>query len=123
MLNSVGLQGPGVEAWLADELPGPQGRGRPNVVASIWGRRVEDYAAAASLLAERAGLRRRRRGERQLPEPRGPKPHVRPLALGDGRGRGGLGGLRAAALGQALAEHLRARLGRTSRARERGPRP
>jgi dihydroorotate dehydrogenase (NAD+) catalytic subunit len=50
MLNSVGLQGPGVEAWLADELPALKAAGA-NVVVSIWGRRVEDYAAAASLLS------------------------------------------------------------------------
>jgi len=50
MLNSVGLQGPGVEAWLSDELPALEAAGA-SVVASIWGRRVEDYEAAASLLA------------------------------------------------------------------------
>jgi dihydroorotate dehydrogenase (NAD+) catalytic subunit len=50
MLNSVGLQGPGVEAWLAEELPALVAAGA-RVVASIWGRRVEDYAAAARLLA------------------------------------------------------------------------
>jgi dihydroorotate dehydrogenase (NAD+) catalytic subunit len=51
MLNGVGLQGPGVGAWLTEELPGLQACGA-RVVASIWGRRVEDYARAASLLAE-----------------------------------------------------------------------
>jgi dihydroorotate dehydrogenase (NAD+) catalytic subunit len=50
MLNGVGLQGLGVEAWLAEELPGLQACGA-RVVVSIWGRRVEDYAAAASALA------------------------------------------------------------------------
>jgi dihydroorotate dehydrogenase (NAD+) catalytic subunit len=50
MLNSVGLQGPGVEAWLSDELPALEASGA-RVVASIWGRRVEDYEAAALLLA------------------------------------------------------------------------
>jgi dihydroorotate dehydrogenase (NAD+) catalytic subunit len=51
MLNGVGLQGPGVEAWMTDELPALAASGA-SVVASIWGRRVEDYARAASLLAE-----------------------------------------------------------------------
>src|SRR5207244_849280 len=46
MLNSVGLQGPGVEAWLRDELPPLLATGA-TVVASIWGRTVDEYAAAA----------------------------------------------------------------------------
>ena len=50
MLNSVGLQGPGVAAWLIDELPDLEASGA-RVVVSIWGRRVEDYERAASLLA------------------------------------------------------------------------
>jgi dihydroorotate dehydrogenase (NAD+) catalytic subunit len=50
MLNSVGLQGLGVKAWLTDELPALEACGA-RVVASIWGRRVEDFAAAAELLA------------------------------------------------------------------------
>ena len=49
MLNSVGLQGPGVDAWLAEELPALE-RAGARVVASIWGRRVEDYAKAAAAL-------------------------------------------------------------------------
>jgi len=51
MLNSVGLQGPGVEAWLEHELPGLEASGA-RVVASIWGRRIDDYARAASMLAD-----------------------------------------------------------------------
>jgi len=51
MLNGVGLQGPGVAAWLIDELPALEASGA-RVVVSIWGRRVEDYARAASLLAQ-----------------------------------------------------------------------
>lgn len=50
MLNSVGLQGPGVAAWLAEELPALAATGA-KVVVSIWGRTVEEYAAAAELLA------------------------------------------------------------------------
>ncbi len=50
MLNSVGLQGPGVQAWLEADLPALVAAGA-RVVVSIWGRTVEDYGAAASLLA------------------------------------------------------------------------
>lgn len=50
MLNSVGLQGPGVAAWRERDLPGLVDRGA-RVVASIWGRTVDDYARAAELLA------------------------------------------------------------------------
>ncbi len=50
MINSVGLQGPGVPAWLADELPLLQAAGA-RVVVSIWGSTVDDYAAAAEALA------------------------------------------------------------------------
>lgn len=50
MLNSVGLQGPGVEAWLEHDLPGLLATGA-RVVASIWGRTVEEFARAAELLA------------------------------------------------------------------------
>lgn len=51
MLNSVGLQGPGVEHWRTHELPDVLARGA-TVVASIWGRSVEDYADAAAALAD-----------------------------------------------------------------------
>ncbi|MCU1491051.1 MAG: Dihydroorotate dehydrogenase [Acidimicrobiaceae bacterium] len=50
MLNSVGLQGLGVRAWLEDELPALEASGA-TVVASIWGRTVEEFARAAELLA------------------------------------------------------------------------
>ena len=51
MLNSVGLQGPGVEAWLAHDLPALAATGA-RVVASIWGRTVDEFARAAELLAD-----------------------------------------------------------------------
>ncbi len=50
MLNSVGLQGPGVDQWMHDDLPALISRGA-TVVASIWGRTLDDYAAAALTLA------------------------------------------------------------------------
>ena len=50
MINAVGLQGPGVEYWLAHELPKLISTGA-SVVCSIWGRSVEDYALASQMLA------------------------------------------------------------------------
>jgi dihydroorotate dehydrogenase (NAD+) catalytic subunit len=50
MLNSVGLQGPGVRRWLAEDLP-PLVEAGARVVASIWGRTVDEFEAAASELA------------------------------------------------------------------------
>jgi dihydroorotate dehydrogenase (NAD+) catalytic subunit len=50
MLNSVGLQNAGVEAWLERELPELRAAGA-RVVASIWGFTVEAYEKAASMLA------------------------------------------------------------------------
>jgi dihydroorotate dehydrogenase (NAD+) catalytic subunit len=50
MLNSVGLQGPGVARWLEEDLPGLEVAGA-TVVASIWGRTVAEFAAAADLLS------------------------------------------------------------------------
>ena len=51
MLNSVGLQNPGVETWLERDLPRLEARGA-RVVASIWGFTVESYDKAAAMLAE-----------------------------------------------------------------------
>src|SRR3954452_24977737 len=50
MINAVGLQGPGVEAWLRDELPALVATDA-RIVVSIWGRSVEDYRRAAAMLA------------------------------------------------------------------------
>jgi dihydroorotate dehydrogenase (NAD+) catalytic subunit len=50
MLNAVGLQGPGVARWLVDDLPALLATGA-TVVASIWGRSVDDFRLAAELLA------------------------------------------------------------------------
>ena len=50
MINAVGLQGPGVEHWLAHELPDLLETGA-TVVCSIWGRSVDEYRQAADMLA------------------------------------------------------------------------
>ncbi len=49
MMNSVGLQGPGVAGWVADELPALRASGA-RIVASIWGRTVDEYRQAAEAL-------------------------------------------------------------------------
>ncbi|MGH9152114.1 MAG: dihydroorotate dehydrogenase [Acidimicrobiales bacterium] len=51
MLNSIGLHGPGVEAWLERDLPPLLATGA-RVVASIWGTSVEGYGRAAAMLAD-----------------------------------------------------------------------
>ncbi len=50
MLNSVGLQGPGLAAWIADDLPALQASGA-RVIVSVWGRTVSEYAQAAERVA------------------------------------------------------------------------
>lgn len=50
MLNSVGLQNPGVEAWREEELPRLLERGA-RVIVSVWGRTVDEFARAAKGVA------------------------------------------------------------------------
>ena len=50
MINSVGLQGDGVEAWIEHELPLLEAA-NARVVVSIWGRTVADYGRAAEALS------------------------------------------------------------------------
>ena len=49
MINAVGLQGRGVEHWIANDLPRLRACGA-RVVASIWGFRESEYEAAALAL-------------------------------------------------------------------------
>lgn len=51
MINSVGLQGPGLTAWISNELPALR-KAKARVVVSIWGRSVDDYKRAGELLAD-----------------------------------------------------------------------
>lgn len=53
MINAVGLQGPGVTKWCDEDLPECEKHG-VTVVASIWGRTVEEYREAAEMLAPHA---------------------------------------------------------------------
>jgi dihydroorotate dehydrogenase (NAD+) catalytic subunit len=55
MLNSIGLQGPGIDAFLAKDLPWLAERGAAAVV-SIAAGSVEDYARLATRLRGRPGL-------------------------------------------------------------------
>ena len=50
MINSVGLQGPGVQGWIDHDLQ-PLVDAGATIVASIWGRSVAEYATAAEMLA------------------------------------------------------------------------
>jgi dihydroorotate dehydrogenase (NAD+) catalytic subunit len=49
MVNAVGLQGPGMRAWLTDDLPALRATGA-RVIASVWGHSVSDFARATELL-------------------------------------------------------------------------
>ena len=55
MLNSVGLQGPGLEAWLDRDLPALRGVGRACRRQHL-GPHVADYARAAELVAVAAAV-------------------------------------------------------------------
>src|SRR6266851_5793875 len=55
MLNSIGLQGPGVDAFLQRDLPWLLSRGARAVV-SIAGNTVEEYAELAARLSDAAGV-------------------------------------------------------------------
>ena len=55
MLNSIGLQGPGIDAFLQRDLPWLLSRGARAVV-SIAGGTVEEFAELASRLSDAAGV-------------------------------------------------------------------
>ena len=55
MINSVGLQNPGIESWIEDDLPALLSHGA-RVVVSIWGRSIDEYREAATRLAEVEGI-------------------------------------------------------------------
>ncbi len=49
MLNSVGLQGPGIPAWIESHLP-KLVETDARIVASIWGKTVSEFKTAAEML-------------------------------------------------------------------------
>jgi len=51
VVNAVGLQGPGLAAWIADDLPRAL-RAGARVVASVWGSSVADFGEAGRMLAD-----------------------------------------------------------------------
>jgi|TARA_B110000444_G_scaffold111044_1_gene104794 dihydroorotate dehydrogenase (NAD+) catalytic subunit len=55
MINAVGLQNPGVDAWKKSYLPGLRETGA-RIVASIWGRSVDEYRQAARQLRGVEGI-------------------------------------------------------------------
>lgn len=55
VLNATGLQGPGVEAFAADDLPWLAGQGA-RVIVSLAGGSVQEYAEVARALAGAAGV-------------------------------------------------------------------
>ncbi len=55
LLSSVGLQNPGVEAFLAEDLPRLARTGLP-VIVSVAGSSLEEYARVASLLQDEPGI-------------------------------------------------------------------
>ena len=76
MLNSVGLQGPGIDAFLQRDLPWLLSHGA-RVVVSIAGQTVREYGALAARLSDAAGVSRGR-DQPLLPERRGRRAPVRP---------------------------------------------
>jgi dihydroorotate dehydrogenase (NAD+) catalytic subunit len=78
MLNAIGLQNPGIDAWLAKDLPWLQGAGCATVIASIAGKTVDDFREVARKLRGKGG--RRARGQPVVPERRAPRAGVRLLA-------------------------------------------
>ncbi len=54
MINSVGLQGPGVRGWIDHDLDALITAGA-RIVVSIWGRSIDEYRKAADLLEPVAG--------------------------------------------------------------------
>ena len=55
LLNSIGLQGPGIDAFLQRDLPWLLSRGT-RVVVSIAGHNVREYAELATRLSDAAGV-------------------------------------------------------------------
>lgn len=55
MINAVGLQNPGVDSWIENDLPALIDHGA-RVVVSIWGRSVEEYRDVATRLTGLDGI-------------------------------------------------------------------
>ena len=55
MMNSIGLQNVGVNAFIADKLPGARTLGTP-VIANVFGYAVEEYAEVIHALEDAEGI-------------------------------------------------------------------
>jgi len=55
MLNSIGLQNPGIEAFVRDDLPFLQ-KQNTNVIVNICGHSIDDYCAVAEILGDLSGI-------------------------------------------------------------------
>ncbi|MDD5707249.1 MAG: dihydroorotate dehydrogenase [Kiritimatiellae bacterium] len=55
MVNAIGLQGPGVEGFVNQYMPGLRAAGVP-VIVNIWGTSIEEYGEVASRLGQVEGV-------------------------------------------------------------------
>ena len=55
MVNAIGLQGPGVDGFVRDDMPFLRKTGVPTIV-NIWGTSVEEYAEVARRLSDVEGV-------------------------------------------------------------------
>ena len=55
MLNAIGLQGPGVRAFVRTALPFLRGLGVP-AICNVWGHSVEEYAEVVRILSDEEGV-------------------------------------------------------------------
>lgn len=55
MVNAIGLQGPGVEGFIRDDMPFLRKAGTP-VIVNIWGTSIEEYAEVARRFSEVEGI-------------------------------------------------------------------
>jgi dihydroorotate dehydrogenase (NAD+) catalytic subunit len=56
MLNAIGLQNIGVEAFLADKLPALRKATRAHIIVNVFGFAVDDYVAVIELLNQAEGI-------------------------------------------------------------------
>lgn len=55
MVNAIGLQGPGVEAFIRDDMPFLRKTAVP-VIVNLWGTSVEEYVEVARRLSDEPGV-------------------------------------------------------------------
>ena len=120
MLNSVGLQGPGIAALARRTCCPDLLRTGATVVASVWGRTVDEYRAAAELLAAAPDGVVAVEINLSCPNPARHAADLRPRSAAVGRGRRRRRRRRRpAGVGQAEPEHRSRRRGRRRGARRR----